>query len=113
MKTGKSLVWHRYAEANLFAMAKALTQAFRISAEALDVGLHEWDFSAVQKDSTDACDPNLTWHFKGSDMRESWHWGTVSYEICCVLNVWEIGGVKKKGVVCRIYQHDECLSLFS
>ena len=34
-------------------MAKALTQAFRISAEALDVGLHEWDFSAVQKNSTD------------------------------------------------------------
>ena len=52
-------------------MAKALTQAFRISAEALDVGLNEWDFSAVQKDSTDACDPNLTWHFNGSRNRKS------------------------------------------
>ena len=59
-----------------FAMAKALTQAFRISAEALDVGLHEWDFSAVQKNSTD------TWiqfdrHFTGSNMSLSWHSGTV------------------------------------
>ena len=53
-------------------MAKALTQAFRISAEALDVGLHEWDFSAVQKNSTD------TWiqfdrHFTGSNMSLSCH----------------------------------------
>jgi len=35
-------------------LKEALTQAFRISAEALDVGLHEWDFSAVQKNSTNA-----------------------------------------------------------
>ena len=35
-------------------LKEALTQAFRISAEALDVGLNEWDFSAVQKDSTNA-----------------------------------------------------------
>ena len=53
-------------------MAKALTQAFRISAEALDVGLHEWDFSAVQKNSTD------TWiqfdrHSTGSNMSLSCH----------------------------------------
>jgi len=57
-------------------MAKALTQAFRISAEALDVGLREWDFSAVQKNSTD------TWiqfdrHFSGSNMRLSCHSGTL------------------------------------
>ena len=55
LKTRKPLVWHRYVQANLFnMMAKALTQAFRISAAALDVGINEWDFSAVQKDSTDA-----------------------------------------------------------
>ena len=65
-------------------MAKALTQAFRISAEALDVGLHEWDFSAVQKNSTD------TWiqfdqHFNGPNMSLSWHSGTLR-------SVWEIGG---------------------
>ena len=63
-------------------MAKALTQAFRISAEALDVGLHEWDFSAVQKNSTE------TWiqfdrHFTGSNMSLSCHSGTVrSAEPC-------------------------------
>ena len=64
-------------------MTKALTQAFRISAEALDVGLHEWDFSAVQKNSTD------TWiqfdrHFTGSNTSLSCHSGTVRFAEPCM-----------------------------
>ena len=73
MNTRKSLVWHRKrpkCSSKSIAMTKALTQAFRISAEALDVGHHEWDFSAVQKNSTD------TW----IQFDRHFHW--VRYESC-------------------------------
>ena len=49
-------------------------------------------------------DPNLTWHFNGSRNRKSHGIGVqLVVRFVAFLNVWEIGGVKKKGVVCRIY----------
>ena len=84
-------------------MAKALTQAFRISAEALDVGLHEWDFSAVQKNSTD------TWiqfdrHFTGSNMSLSCH--------SDLLNL-ECFGNRRVATKCRIAENEKELASFS